>query len=149
MLKKNGGITLIALVITIIVLLILAGVSIAMLTGQNGLLTRTTEAADKQVIAGAKDDITTAVAAFGADWYEARYVNNQTSLDSSDKTAYITEKLTTYINTTRAGSIEGCTVTISGSTVTVNKTGATSGDVKATGTVRASGTIEWTWEKIS
>ena len=33
---KQRGITLIALVITIIVLLILAGVSIAMLTGQNG-----------------------------------------------------------------------------------------------------------------
>ena len=36
--RKNKGITLIALVITIIVLLILAGVSIAMLTGQNGIL---------------------------------------------------------------------------------------------------------------
>ncbi len=34
------GITLIALIITIIVLLILAGVSIAMLTGDNGILTR-------------------------------------------------------------------------------------------------------------
>ena len=33
--RKQKGITLIALVITIIVLLILAGVSIAMLTGQN------------------------------------------------------------------------------------------------------------------
>ena len=33
--NKNKGITLIALVITIIVLLILAGVSIAMLTGEN------------------------------------------------------------------------------------------------------------------
>ena len=33
--RKNKGITLIALVITIIVLLILAGVSIAMLTGDN------------------------------------------------------------------------------------------------------------------
>ena len=39
-LKNNYGITLIALVITIIVLLILAGVSIAMLTGQNGILTQ-------------------------------------------------------------------------------------------------------------
>ena len=38
--KANSGITLIALVITIIVLLILAGVSIAMLTGQNGILTQ-------------------------------------------------------------------------------------------------------------
>ena len=41
--KNNKGITLIALVITIIVLLILAGVSIAMLTGQNGILTRANE----------------------------------------------------------------------------------------------------------
>ena len=39
-LNKNKGITLIALVITIIVLLILAGVSIAMLTGQNGILSQ-------------------------------------------------------------------------------------------------------------
>ena len=41
LIRKNAkGITLIALVITIIVLLILAGVSIAMLTGQNGILTQ-------------------------------------------------------------------------------------------------------------
>ena len=38
--KNNKGITLIALVVTIIVLLILAGVSIAMLTGNNGILTQ-------------------------------------------------------------------------------------------------------------
>ena len=42
--KTSKGITLIALVITIIVLLILAGVSIAMLTGDNGILTKSTEA---------------------------------------------------------------------------------------------------------
>ena len=43
-LKQNKGITLIALVITIIVLLILAGVSIAMLTGENGILSQATKA---------------------------------------------------------------------------------------------------------
>lgn len=37
---REKGITLIALVITIIVLLILVGVSIVMLTGDNGILTR-------------------------------------------------------------------------------------------------------------
>ena len=36
--KSNEGITLIALVITIIVLLILAGVAISMLSGENGIL---------------------------------------------------------------------------------------------------------------
>ena len=42
--KANRGITLIALVITIIVLLILAGVAIATLTGDNGLLTKAGDA---------------------------------------------------------------------------------------------------------
>ena len=42
--KQSGGITLISLVITIIVLLILAGVSIAMLTGDNGILTQAIKA---------------------------------------------------------------------------------------------------------
>ena len=45
--QNNRGITLIALVITIIVLLILAGVSISMLTGTNGILTQAQNA--KQV----------------------------------------------------------------------------------------------------
>ena len=42
--RNQKGITLIALVITIIVLLILAGVSIAMLSGENGILTNASEA---------------------------------------------------------------------------------------------------------
>ena len=42
--KKNNGITLIALVITIIVLLILAGVAISMLSGENGILKKAAEA---------------------------------------------------------------------------------------------------------
>ncbi len=46
---KNSGITLIALVITIIVLLILAGVSIATLTGNNGLLGKTSESKTQTV----------------------------------------------------------------------------------------------------
>ena len=43
-LRRNKGITLIALVVTIIVLLILAGISISMLTGQNGILTNASKA---------------------------------------------------------------------------------------------------------
>ena len=42
--QNTRGITLIALVITIIVLLILAGVSISMLTGSNGILTQASNA---------------------------------------------------------------------------------------------------------
>ena len=46
-LRRNKGITLIALVVTIIVLLILAGISTSMLTGQNGILNRAAEAKEK------------------------------------------------------------------------------------------------------
>ena len=49
--KEKRGITLIALVITIIVLLILAGVTIAALTGKNGILTKASDAKEDTVIA--------------------------------------------------------------------------------------------------
>ena len=58
---NNKGITLIALVITIIVLLILAGVSIAMLTGQNGVLTRANDASDDSKRAEIADKVNMAI----------------------------------------------------------------------------------------
>ncbi len=55
--KRNNGITLIALVITMIVLLILAGVTIATLTGDNGILTKASQASDKTQIEEEKEAI--------------------------------------------------------------------------------------------
>ena len=64
--RKKSGITLISLVVTIIVLLILAGVTIATLTGENGILTRTSDAKEQTEIASVKEqaqlDITNWVA---------------------------------------------------------------------------------------
>lgn len=54
---NNKGITLIALGITIIVLLILAGVTITTLTGKNGLLTKTGEVGFKTEIAKYKEEL--------------------------------------------------------------------------------------------
>ena len=45
--KKQSGITLVALVVTIVVLLILAGVSINLVLGENGLITQAKEAKEK------------------------------------------------------------------------------------------------------
>ena len=45
--KENKGITLIALVVTIILILVLAGTSISMLTGENGIITKAREAKEK------------------------------------------------------------------------------------------------------
>ena len=60
-LKEKSGITLIALVITIIVFLILAGVSIAILTGDNGILTQAGEAKEANIIGEEKERISLAM----------------------------------------------------------------------------------------
>ena len=75
--NKAQGITLIALVITIIVLLILAGVTIATLTGENGILTRASEASEQTEIAEEKEAIGIAYAGVLAD-------NNGTGVSASE-----------------------------------------------------------------
>ena len=59
--RKQKGITLIALIITIIVLLILAGISIATLTGENGILTQANKAKEETIIAREKEGISVAL----------------------------------------------------------------------------------------
>ena len=54
-LKNQKAITLIALVITIVVLLILAGVTIATLTGDNGILTRASDAKIETAVGAVKE----------------------------------------------------------------------------------------------
>ena len=55
--SKERGITLIALIVTIIVLLILAGITIATLTGENGIITRAREAGEQTEIGREKEEI--------------------------------------------------------------------------------------------
>ena len=59
--KKNSGITLVALVITIIVLLILAGVSISLVVGENGIIGRTINSREKTKHADAYERVYTEV----------------------------------------------------------------------------------------
>ena len=60
--KENRGITLIALVITIIVLLILAGVAIATLTGDNGILNQAGNSKEATKKAQAEEEVNLALA---------------------------------------------------------------------------------------
>ena len=81
--KNEIGITLIALVITIIVLLILAGISIATLTGENGILIQAQNAKEQTEIANEKEIIE--IAAVGAmeedNWGYITKDNLKTELD--------------------------------------------------------------------
>ena len=63
MFKGEKGITLVALVVTIVVLLILAGVSISLVIGQNGMITKAKEAQISQDKAYAEDTVSTALKA--------------------------------------------------------------------------------------
>ena len=55
MLKGQKGITLVALVVTIIVLIILAGVSIALVLGDNGIVTKAKEGKQNYEVAANED----------------------------------------------------------------------------------------------
>ena len=55
-LKNNKGITLIALVITIIVLIILAGISINLLLGDNGIIKKAQEAGERYKVAADEEE---------------------------------------------------------------------------------------------
>ncbi len=73
--NNEKGITLVALVITIIVLLILAGVTIAALSGENGILKRASQSVVETKIADAKEMVTNAYNAAVAEYYNKKYVN--------------------------------------------------------------------------
>lgn len=96
--KNQKGITLIALVITIIVLLILAGISIVMLSGENGLLKRTSEAGVTTKIADAKEQVSLAINDLVAGYYEEKYTNSAATTPLTDTLGqYVAKNLPTEL----------------------------------------------------
>ena len=86
--NENKGITLIALVITIIVLLILAGVSIAMLSGDNSILSNATKARRDKAIGDVKEQVLLAVNTAYTDYHAADVLNEL----AENQTLYSTTK---------------------------------------------------------
>ena len=76
MLREQKGITLVALVITIIVLLILAGVTIAALSGDNGILTNASKSQQENALGNAKDLVSMAINEATNAWYSSTYLND-------------------------------------------------------------------------
>lgn len=62
MINNYKGVSLVALVITIIVLLILAGISLSFAFGDNGIITKAQEAKEKTNISQAEETIKTRIA---------------------------------------------------------------------------------------
>ena len=81
--EKNKGITLISLIVTIVVLLILAGITISSLTGSDSAPAKGNEASQKNDIGAAKDDISLAVVNAKMQGMENAYVENGVSASES------------------------------------------------------------------
>ena len=90
--KNQKGITLVALVITIVVLLILAGVTISMVLGPNGVLTNSQTAKDNSAKGTANDALATALSSVSTDYYTKDGASTGTMLEylQSDKVSLST-----------------------------------------------------------
>lgn len=95
--KEHKGITLIALVVTIVVLLILAGVTISMLRGENGIIKQAQKANDATIVGKEKEAISIA------------YSNAKGKKISSGQTSTVTasELQTEMINNKENVKVEG------------------------------------------
>lgn len=83
MFKQEKGVTLVALVITIIVLLILAGVSIAMISGQNGIFKKANTAVVRDAISSGKDAVTLKATDNLSEYYDKTYVSGSSSTSTA------------------------------------------------------------------
>ena len=89
--KREKGITLVALVVTIVVLLILAGVSISLVLGQNGLISNAKEAKEKTQLAEKDelkhlDEVNEYIDSQGKE-----YIRDDDLLENQDLKSFITE----------------------------------------------------------
>ena len=98
MYNERKGITLIALVITIIVLLILAGISIATLTGDNGILTKAMEANNKTKEANLKEELELTIVESISDVGASKVFTKNLEKDEAYFSTLKNEYLKQYIN---------------------------------------------------
>lgn len=135
---NNTGITLIALVITIIVLLILAGVTLSLVMGNDGILGRAESAVNQTDIAGGHEQAELLASSHVTDYYDKKYVNNDSDVSEKSVADYVAEKL-------KDGEDSGdYNVKATGRKIEVSKNGTTI----TTGTIKDDGKIDWgkRWE---
>ena len=138
------GITLIALVITIIVLLILAGISIATLTGDNGVLNKASDSKIVNALGTAKDEINLKAQEAMSDYYESIYVSNESSeFNNAGLVNEIMQKLKTNFDGKESNDYIISAGGISeGATIVVQSKAQPS--LRIVGTIQENGTISWT-----
>lgn len=132
--RNQKGITLIALVITIIVLLILAGVSIAMLTGDNGLLTKSRQATVDNAIAAAKDEVSLAAQTGMSNYLETKYTGGNITGTGNTAGDFIKKE----IDALKEPQKHGTTINPTTTQVTISYKGRS-----IIGEIGTDGTLKW------
>ncbi len=141
--KKNKGITLIALVITIIVLLILAGVSLNLIAGNDGILRKATSAVNKNKEETAKELVELLITDYQAEFYEKKYINGSYGGTSQE---FILEKLRGGVST--GDYYVQLDDEMQDGFLNVYEGNEGTGDLLLLGMLQENGTIEWE-EKIN
>ncbi len=137
--REQKGITLVALVITIIVLLILAGVTIAALSGPNGILSNSVKSNEETAKSQAKEAVSMAISELLTNYYvtQTTTASNPTDISASDIGAQVTANYPDF--TVTATADDGITMTINGISVKVALT-------KQTNTGTDTSTAPTTWK---
>ena len=165
MFKNQKGITLIALVITIIVLLILAGITIALITSNDSAPNKAGEAKIIQDVGAAKDAVTLNATNLMTTWYEDKYVSRTATGTSSTAGGKVVASVTDTSVTPNVTSypvlanlsgvysqVGSSSVSGKAGVITLKSIATRASDGKAyqvVGTVDNGGTISWadgTWE---
>mgnify|MGYP004516274159 CR=1 FL=1 len=160
--KSNLGITLIALIITIIVLLILAGVTLNMVMGENGLFGKANNAKNKTEVAQYEEELRICVlelqtdaaangTTFNMETIKNKFVEKVKELENTTEIEFPTEESETRLDGTYKGyefyiddkyaahigdKATGITLTTS-----INPSGWTQGPVTATITIKSNNGI--------
>ena len=137
--NNQKGITLVALVITIIVLLILAGVTIAALSGENGILNRGSQSKIQTNIANAKDLVNLGVQECITEYYNEKYVASPATV-----TGTIVDYINTKIDTTQAKPVIAKKTPTSGVSLVIETNVKDAKDKVLTATLDVNGKITWT-----
>ena len=131
--RTEKGITLVALVLTIIVMLILAGISFTLVMGENGIIDKAINARNMHNLSIAEEQIALKVADYGGEYYVRIYKDRDLDEDNG-VCAYIAERLN--------GTVDDYVFSMDNNNIVIKK----DGEVQATGLLQDDGSIKWRGE---
>lgn len=127
--KDDRGITLVALVVTVIILLVLACISMFMLTSQE----RDKSSYSENEVLEAKEHVMSTANKILSEFYTEKYDNNNETIKDIEPQEYIIKELQNELDSKYAS--------VSGNTITLKPTNS-NGEV-ITGVYNENRTIEW------